>query len=624
MTGKMLGQRYRLEEQLGGGGMAVVYKAMDTLLNRLVTIKILRSEYASDEAFVERFRKEAQSIARLSHPNIVHIHDVGKDNNVHYLVMEFIEGQNLKDIIRKDAPLPVERVITLSCQVCDALEHAHKNNIVHRDVKPHNILITRDGRAKLTDFGIAKETSTATHTQADTIMGSVHYISPEQVRGEPACPQSDIYSLGVVIYEMLTGKLPFDGDTPISVAMKHIQDIIPPLHEINPGVSDLLSSVISKALEKNPRNRFESALEMKDALKNYKVVGINYKLSSSINDDMDTRIMTPLGNKIGNKKRSETIKHGIEKYKRLLISLPLILIFLVLTFVYAFNQFMNTPDIRVPDVTGRPVEEARSILLEKDLKVSADTEVFSEQPQGYVIRQSIGPDDPPVKPGRVIELIISKGPDLREVPDLGGMTESEASAALLERGLVLGTPVKTGYHDSIREGLVIEQVPSKGEMVEKDSEVQITLSIGSEPQRVNVPDLVNMKEEEAKAILQENNLVIQNVSWEPNNSVLYGRVIRQSPEANERVRAGSGVQLVLSNGPGPGIRETRINLDNTIPDDGREHRVQLVVEDAEGSRTEYANTHVYGDSIERNISYRGRALLKVYVDGEMVLERSVE
>ncbi|MHB8986009.1 MAG: protein kinase domain-containing protein, partial [Eubacteriales bacterium] len=267
MIGKLLGNRYQILEQLGGGGMAIIYKGRDTFLNRFVTIKVLRPEFTSDEEFVKRFSREAQAIARLSHPNIVSIFDVGREGEVPYLVMEYVEGDNLKNKIRTNGAISQpERAVEIARQVLSALQHAHDNNIVHRDIKPHNILITTGGAAKLTDFGIAREATTATLTQSDTIVGSVHYLSPEQARGETAGPGSDIYSLGIVMYEMLTGELPFNGDTPISVAIKHIQDVPAPPSRINPAVSPELEKVIIRAMAKNPADRFESARKMAEAL----------------------------------------------------------------------------------------------------------------------------------------------------------------------------------------------------------------------------------------------------------------------------------------------------------------------------------------------------------------------
>jgi serine/threonine-protein kinase len=615
MIGKTLGNRYELLERLGGGGMAVVYKGRDTYLNRMVTVKVLRSEYASDEDFVTRFRREAQAVASLSHPNIVNIHDVGQEDDVHYLVMEFVDGQNLKTMIRKEAPIDPQRAVAIVSQICDALQHAHNNDIVHRDVKPHNILITADGRAKLTDFGIAREVSAATLTYTDTVVGSVHYLSPEQARGEAAGPRSDIYSLGVVAYELLSGRLPFEGDTPIGVAMKHVQETPLPLREVNPEINAAISSAVAKALEKKAGDRYENAQEMAKALE----VALDDETVDEDATEMVTRVIPSLG-----KHNKSKGKGKRRKYARVGIILTALLVFAV-GVVFGLNRYLNTPDIKVPDVTGKPVEEAKAELRDQGLNAEVAGEMFSEEfEKGLVARQSIGPGDPPVKPGRTIELTLSKGPDRREVPNLIGMNEAGALAALLDRGLRLSDEIKEEYSEGMEQGLIINQQPEKGTMVERNSTVQITVSMGPEPEIITMPDLIGERETEAKDILTENNLKLDSITWESSSQIPYGRVVSQDPKAGAGVEEGTKVRIVLSNGPGPGTRHGTVTLTDEIPDDGKEHRVEIIVEDAEGTHTEYVNNHVYGDRIVRNISYKGKAVVRVYVDGELVGERNVD
>jgi len=283
----MLGNRYEVLEKLGGGGMAIVYKGRDTYLNREVTIKVMRPEFTSDEDFVQRFRREAQAVARLSHANIVNIHDVGQEDGTHYLVLEYVRGDNLKNIIKQKGRLEPEDAVNIAVQVCEALEHAHNNNIVHRDIKPHNILITADGKAKLTDFGIAMETTAGTITRTDTIMGSVHYLSPEQARGETATARSDIYAVGILLYEMLTGKQPYSGDSPIAIALKHIQETPLPVNEVNPDVPAELAEVVGRAMEKKPELRYKSARELAR------------RLEAAIDDTGQNTVIIPIGGGIG-------------------------------------------------------------------------------------------------------------------------------------------------------------------------------------------------------------------------------------------------------------------------------------------------------------------------------------
>ncbi|MHB8158126.1 MAG: protein kinase domain-containing protein, partial [Desulfocucumaceae bacterium] len=346
MIGKMLGNRYEILEQLGGGGMAIVYKGRDTILTRLVTIKLLRPEYTLDEDFVMRFRREAQSVASLSNPNIVSIYDVGRENDMHYLVMEYIDGEDLRSIIKREGPLDPATAVRIARQICDALDHAHDNKIVHRDVKPHNILITRTGRAKLTDFGIAREASAATLTTSDTIIGSVHYLSPEQARGEVPDPGSDIYSLGVVLYEMLSGSLPFTGDSPIAIALKHIQSDPEPLRRKNNKIPESLEWVVMKALNKDPEKRFKSAREM------------SFKLEEALlGDDADiTRVIAVDREEMRTlKAQGRNNPPGVTKPRRRLspAGWAAIIIFiglLVAAGAYGYNMFVNVPEVSVPNV----------------------------------------------------------------------------------------------------------------------------------------------------------------------------------------------------------------------------------------------------------------------------------
>lgn len=626
MIGKVLGNRYQLLERLGGGGMAVVYKAKDTFLNRMVTVKILRSEYASDEEFVARFRKEAQAVARLSHPNIVNIHDVGAEGEVYYLVMEFVDGQDLKTFIKKHAPVPPEKALPILQQVASALAHAHKNNIVHRDVKPHNIMMTADGRAKLADFGIARETSAATITYTDTIMGSVHYISPEQARGEAAGPRSDIYSLGVVAYELLTGDLPFTGDTPIGIAMQHVQDEPHLLQDINPSISKSLSAIIARSLEKRVGDRFQSAEEFSQALKTGLMVKVKQRepVSRSL---ADTQVIS---RKEPAKRKDYTENKGlVHRVKRKYIAAGIALGIIVLSAIVfiAFHNYINTPDVEVPGVTGMTVEQARSTLEGKKLKMETAGEEFSDEfKKGTVIRQNIGPDDPPVKPGRVISVVVSKGSDLKEVPGLTGMTESEAMAILAAENLRLDSDIKKEYHSEVEDGRIISQSPGKGEQVKSGGTIKITVSMGPAPKLAQVPDMLGRTEDDAKALILENGLQLDgNVVWEKSTAVLNGRVIRQSPEPGVEVKEGSKVSLVISNGPGPGVGRISVDLSSFIPDDNEEHKVEIVVEDAADTRTEYVNTHIYdpGERLARNVSYQGNATIRVYIDDKLIDEKRV-
>ena len=615
MLGKMFGNRYEILEQLGGGGMAIVYKGRDTILNRLVTIKILRPEYTSDEDFVRRFRREAQSVASLSHPNIVSIYDVGREDEIHYLVMEYIDGENLKTVIKREGAISPERAVQFARQVCDALEHAHENKIVHRDVKPHNILITRTGKAKLTDFGIAMETGTATMTHTDTIVGSVHYLSPEQARGEPAGPKSDIYSIGVVLFEMLTGTVPFAGDSPISVALKHIQETPPPPSKIRPGIPHALEQVVCRALEKSVDRRFGSAGDMSRALEN------------SVRDSSgDVTRFIPLDEEATRIIRGEELKSARQERpvqkKRLTrggwAALLVLLGILIAGGAFALNMFINVPEVEVPSVKGMLQEDARLTLENKGLQVAVKEAFHSSVQAGYVIEQDIEPGRP-VKKNRVVTLTISKGQDLRTVPSVLNLTPQDAGITLSENGFKLNDQMQEDYSDQAPEGKIFKQEPKELSKAPRGSSITVYVSKGPKVE-IQMPDLTSMTQEAAAAKLEELKLQVNpDIGRETSVDYLRGQVIAQDPLPGTSVQEGFQVKLTISNGPGPPVRTVWVK-DIKVPDDGQDHWVQIEVTDIKGRRDAYLRQHPPGDRVKEQVEYWGKATIKVFVDDNMKLE----
>jgi len=622
LIGKLLGNRYELLEQLGGGGMAVVYKGRDTLLNRLVTVKILRPEFTCDEDFVKRFRREAQAIASLSHPNIVSIYDVGQEGGVHYLVMEYVEGDNLKNLIRGHGVMQTERAVEIARQVSEALQHAHENNIVHRDVKPQNILITKGGRAKLTDFGIAREATTATLTQTDTIVGSVHYLSPEQARGETAGPRSDIYSLGIVLYEMVTGVLPFQGETPIGVALKHIQEIPPRPSGLNPAVSSGLERVIARAMAKIPVDRYGTAGEMAADLERL-TGGVSGEPKQEVPlDEFATRVIPSVWTQ---QESLQPVTGRRANIKRWPVWLWALLIVLGLTAAGAagFQFYLNVPEVEMPDVVGETYEDARDILREKGIStkhIQVTKNPHPSVPQGLVISQDPEPETK-IKVTRTVTLSVSLGPEWREVPSVIGLPLNEAKININKNELNITEPVQESYSNDYLQGIVIDQTPKSGEKLSKGSGVYLIVSKGPQPVARQVPDLTGMTVDKAGAELEKLKLKLDpNVKKARSTDYFTGQVISQTPAKGTEVQENSTVQVTVSSGPGPSEKAARVEV--RLTSDNKTHELKIVVNDARGSNDFYINTHQSGEKVVKEVPYYGKAVIQVYIDKKLAYEQS--
>jgi len=622
LIGKVLGNRFQILEQLGGGGMAIIYKGRDTLLNRFVTVKMLRPDFTGDEDFVRRFRREAQAVASLSHPNIVNIYDVGSQNDLHYLVMEYVEGDNLKNLIRSKGTLPLGEAVQLARQVLAALDHAHENHIVHRDVKPHNILITTGGRAKLTDFGIAGGATAATVTQSDTIVGSVHYLSPEQARGEAAGPSSDIYSLGVVLYEMVTGAVPYQGDSPISVALKHIQEDPAPPSSINPAIPPELERVIRRAMAKNPEDRYKTAGQMEMAL-----VGADYG-----GDEDATRLiapgeMTQVLPAVGLSGEKKADRGGGEPDRRRRprwIWAVLALLGLMVAGAAAFQLYINVQEVNMPSVEGKTMEEARSILQASGFSLKNIQVVQSSHPTyraGTVYEQ-----DPPretrVKVIRTVILKVSQGPETRVVPKVTGLPLNDARARIFQNDLFPAEPVEEQYSSEVDQGTVMDQKPEPEDKVTKGSQVRLTVSKGPQPVAILVPDLTGQTLEWARAELEKVKLKLDDkVTKSASTEYLKGQIIAQDPPKASSVQAGTVVKATVSDGPGPAGRKATVKV--KIPDDGKEHQLRITVLDARGETNAYSGVRNPGERVLQEVVYFGKAKIQVYIDNELAEEKQL-
>ncbi|NPV27722.1 MAG: Stk1 family PASTA domain-containing Ser/Thr kinase [Firmicutes bacterium] len=622
MIGRILGNRYEIIEQLGVGGMALVYKARDTLLDRLVTIKILRDEFTSDDEFVKRFRREAQAVAKLSHPNVVSVYDVGSEGSIHYIVMEYIAGRTLKELIKEKAPLPPKQAVEIARQICEALEHAHENGIVHRDIKPHNILLTRDGRVKVTDFGIARAASAATVTQTGTIVGSVHYFSPEQAKGEVVGIKSDLYSVGAVLYEMMTGRVPFEGESPIAVALKHLQTPVLPPRQLNPSIPVNLEQVILKAMAKEPGIRFRTAREMSRALQDAmegKSIPMIYT-----DDDAPTQVMPAIRFSTGDFDMNPEQPRKREKRKMR----PIIKVFLVVAIlgllsgmVFGARHLLIVPTLEVPNVAGKTVNEAIATLA----AVGLESRVVSSENNPTVPKDHVVRTEPPagqvVKKNRVIGLVVSQGAKTETVPNVKGRTVAEASIILRNAGFDVGT-VEPIYDAQAPKDLIVSQEPVADLPAPLGTKVKLLVSKGPPPQNVGMPNLIGLYLEEAKQKLEAAGLTLGVVNDRTSGEYFARQVIEQDTPPGTQIEQGMVVNLVVSKGPGPAPKTAPVSV--IVPATGTEHQVIIVVEDLKGTREEYIRNHKPGDVVTENIRYYGRGKIRVLIDGQTVREKQVQ
>ena len=556
LVGRVIGNRYEIIEKIGEGGMATVYKAKCNILKRYVAVKVLRDEFTTDEEFIKRFNTEAQAAASLTHPNIVSIYDVGHEENIYYIVMELVQGKTLKEIINEDGALPWKWALNVSIQVASALEMAHKNNIVHRDIKPHNIIITEDGIAKVTDFGIAKAVSNSTITAFGTTIGSVHYFSPEHARGGYTDAKSDLYSLGVVMYEMLTGRVPFDADTPVSIALKHMQEKpIEPI-KLNPTIPYAVNKIIMKAMEKDPNERYQSATEMlKDlsmALKNPEGDFVEQK---DFTNQYTQRIPT-LGeqeyiknDKIEDDEEQEEPKNKMSKKKKIIITIAIILGIILIPIIGFFGTkaLMDAgvpKDVDLPNLVGKTLEEANKEIEGTDITLEQTEEFNADVEAGKIISQ-----DPPyvdgytVKENSTIKIVISKGTEKAVVENVKGKTYEEAVQILEKANLKVERVDQTSQ--TVEAGIVIDQEPGEDEEVNAGDTVKLYVSSGTGIKQVEVENVVGKTEEEATSILTKAGLKV-NVGYKEDSSKPTDTVLSQDAAQGEKVDEGTTVTIVVN------------------------------------------------------------------------------
>lgn len=567
LEGKLLGNRYEIIEKIGNGGMATVYKATDKVLKRNVAVKILRDEFTTDDEFIKRFEVEAQSAARLTHPNIVSIYDVGVDGNLYYIVMELIQGKTLKEIIVKEkGPLPWKWSINVSIQIASALEMAHRNNIIHRDIKPHNIIITEDGVAKVTDFGIAKAVSNSTITAFGTTIGSVHYFSPEHARGGFTDAKSDLYSLGVVMYEMVTGRVPFDADTPVSVALKHMQEEPVEPIELNPNLPIAVNKIIMRALQKDTTLRYQTASEMlvdlKKSLKDPEgdfVEELEYDptAKTQVIDTNAYRDNKQTKNSSG--KKDGKFKTFVKTHKGLSIFIGLLLLFVLsLGGTMLVLNLTNPPEVAMPNVVGLSKEEAQKEIENVKLKFEIEKEEYNKDvPEGFIISQ-----DPTymekfnkVKQGSTVKVVVSKGEEKTTVPKVVGMEKDKAVKALEDAKLKVEIVEESSK--KVQEGYVISQETSPDTEAFAGDTIKIHVSTGVE--KATVPDVIGKSQADAKKTLETQGFVVA-VTTSEDSSKENGIVLKQSLDSGKTVEKGSTVTITVNSYEASKTMSVNINV----------------------------------------------------------------
>jgi len=637
VIGTVLGNRYEIIERIGKGGMAFVYKANCSYLNRPVAVKVLQPQYIGDADFVRRIRREAQAAASLSHPNIVSIYDVGQENEINYIVMEYVNGQTLKEKIRAEAPLPAREAIDIAIQIGSALEHAHCNDIVHCDIKPHNILLAEDGQVKVTDFGLARAVSSSTLTYQDSVMGSVHYFSPEQAHGELASKKSDLYSLGIVLYEMVTGKLPFEGESPITVALKHIQAKVENPKKLNSSIPDGLAQVIMRAIEKDPDRRYQSAESMLDDLRAL-AENLDYlPTAGEPEDDCPTQIIPTVGNLTKSRqdrKKAEDTPEGSEgapankrRKARAIWAGVILLLAVGLTFAAVkLYSFFNVSIIDAPTLEGLSLSEAKNEMNKHNLDFRIIDEVFSELPANYVVSQTPQPGEK-MKVTLPLFLVLSKGQEMVPIPNVVGFRREDAELAIINAGLTLGQ-VSEVHSSTVEKGYVVEQNPRADiQNVMKDTMINLDISSGPEPVALKMPDFIGGSIESARLSLAQLNLKEGVVYEDWQSQFPAGMVIAQSPAIGTPVAEGTKVDLTVSKGAGGVSGQTkRRTLSITVPSEGPDkQQVRVEIIDAAHFGTLDVSIRAPGDRYDIPVEWVGnKAIVKVYINGIFLLLKEIE
>ncbi len=671
MEGRVLNDRYRLEQKIGEGGMAIVFRAEDQLLGRKVAAKVLRPQFASDIDFIRRFQREARAAASLNHPHIVNVYDIGQDGDYHYLIMENVDGINLKQKLKNQGRISADEALKIASQITQALACAHLNDIVHCDIKPHNILLTEDKGCKVTDFGIARAVSAATLTHTDSVVGSAPYISPEQARGERLTSASDIYSLGVVLYEMMTGRLPFEADGPITLALKHIREKPLPPSKLLGDIPPYIERIIMKALEKDSNERYPDAESILRAIKNaqqalqrekeekdfrvedaetqelprikdYKTYGSDYKPRSRIGgreekekkkkkerEPTKKRKTSQFRTSSRSRKKTKTrpIIPGLSSkiyHYRFFIYSALLLFFVLGTALGLYSWYMSVPVVEVPDLIGLSEEEVEERLkdYQLDFVISGD-QPHSEIPVGSVVSHfpQAGTN---IRATRDVRLVLSSGPMWTEVPDLSRSSLREAEIIIGAAGLEIGEK-EYEFSEDFEANIIIGQKPEAGEEIVADEKIDLRISQGSEDFTVRMPGLTGLTRAQAEDHLAELGLSLGEIEIEKSRRFREGQIIEHSPDTGTPLIEGSQVDLVMSSGL---INEDDASVYSPairvpVPRGDPEQEIRIEIEDNNGHYILYEETHSPGDRVFQRVNTVGPTTVQVYINGNLEKEEKI-
>ena len=648
MQGMILADRYECLKRIGSGGMGDVYKAHDRRLDRIVAIKVLKSEYNEDDNFIRKFRRESLAAASISHPNIVSIYDVGMetvaDEDVYYIVMEYIDGKTLKELIKEEGMLSQNQALNYLIQIAEALKIAHNKNIIHRDIKSQNIMVTRDNRVKVTDFGIARMAGNATVTVTNAVMGSVHYFSPEQARGQKVDARSDIYSMGIVLFEMLTGEVPFDSENPITVALMHVQNEIPMPSERNPRVSPEVDRVFRHMTEKKPSDRYENVsliIEDVKAILLGKVYGDHSQTETRTTVVIPPSVNRPSQARGASRDTAPQLKRNTQpippkkpkKKSNPLATIGGVLLALLLLFGLAFggskikDMLLSNEKgsaVEMIDLIGKDVSEAKDFAASNDLSLEIDEKESDEGIEpGTILSQSVDAGEV-INRGDQFSIVIAKETEQVKVPDLENMTISEAQSTLRSAGLNLIVD-KTEFSDDVPADRIISQSPKADQKTSKGDSVHVVMSKGADDKTTVVPNLKGVTLEKARALLSQQGLKLGNIEEREDISVGPGEIVWQQYNSGNQVKEGTAVDVIISKrsrgdqGSGDnGGTTSHKNLSYRVPEDGNTHEIEVVIQSGGSERTVVHEEIGSGSSVSYPVQGRSGDSAVMRVDGRVV------